>query len=143
MEEIDQNFYKEFSADLPEEIKSDFNYFVKVTSIIEPTDEEGYQGDIYLLVDNKVFSSSDKFTQFAKDCDFAYIIGEPTLGEGSGFDNIVLRLPNSGYVIRFPVAIVLSSNGINREEFTVTPDLLTESKNALDEAIELIRTKNE
>lgn len=142
MEMIDQNFFKEFSSDLPEEIKTDFKYYVKMTNIIEPVDEVGYRGDIYLLVDNRVFSSSDKFVQFAKDCNFAYIIGEPTLGEGSGFDNIVLRLPNSGYVIPFPVGMVLSSNGFNREEFTVEPDLLTEGKNALDEAIELIRIKN-
>lgn len=143
MEAIDKMKNEISLSNEPSNLLSDFKYYVKRTDVIEPVDHEGYQGDIYLLVDQSVFSSSDKFVQFAQDTEFAYIIGESTSGEGSGFDCVFLSLPNSGYVVCFPVAMVLSSDGTNREEVRVTPDLETEGSLALEEAIKLIKAKQE
>jgi len=143
MEVIDQSFYEELSSNIPEEIKIDFRYYLKSTTVIDPIDEEGYRGDIYLLVDHNVFSSAEQFVQFVRDTKLAYIIGEATSGESAGFDSLVLRLPNSGYVIRFPGVMVLSSSGINTNEVIINPDLFGDSKMALEEAIELIKINNE
>ncbi len=143
MEVIDEAFIKELSLGVPEEIRTDFRYYVKDTMLINPTDEEGYRGDIYLLVDRHVSSSSQSFVQFMRDTNLAYIIGEPTAGEGSGFGSLLLRLPNSGYVIQFPGVMVLNSEGVNIEEVLFTPDLLVDSKLALEKAKELIKNKNE
>lgn len=143
MEVIDETFIKKFSLGVPEEIKTDFRYYMKDTLLINPIDNEGYRGDIYLLVDRYVSSSSHSFVQFMSDTDLAYIIGEPTAGEGNGFDTLLLRLPNSGYVIRFPGVMVLNSDGANIEEAIVNPDLLVDTNRALDQAIELIKINNE
>lgn len=139
MEVVDKDFCENLSPNIPEEIKTDFSYYVKNTQIIDPIDDEGYRGDIYLLVDHNVISSSERFVQFVRDTKLAYIIGEATSGESSGFDSLVLRLPNSGYVIRFPGAMVLSSSGINIDEAIVNPDCIVDSKMALEKAIELIK----
>jgi C-terminal processing protease CtpA/Prc len=139
MEVIDEAFIEELSSNVPEEIKTDFRYYIKDTLLINPTDEEGFRGDIYLLVDRHVISSSQSFVQFMRDTDLAYIIGEPTAGEGSGFDSHLLRLPNSGYVIQFPGVMVLKLDGANIEEAIVNPDLLVDAKMALEKAIELIK----
>lgn len=143
MEVIDEAFINELSLGVPEEIKTNFRYYVKDTLLINPTDEDGYRGDIYLLVDRHVISSSQSLVQFMRDTDLAYIIGEPTAGEGSGFGSLLLRLPNSGYVIQFPGVMVLNLDGANIEEAIVNPDLLVDGKMALDKAIELIRINNE
>lgn len=143
MEVIDEAFIKSLSSDTPKEIKTDFNYYVKNTLIIEPMDDEGYQGDIYLLVDSSVSSSAKRFVQFMRDNALAYIIGEPTSGKSSGFDSLLLRLPNSGYVIQFPGVMSLSLSGVCTEEGAFMPDLLVESKMALEKAKELIRINNE
>jgi len=116
---------------------------VKDTLLINPTDEEGYRGDIYLLVDRHVISSSQSFVQFIRDTNLAHIIGEPTAGEGSGFGSLLLRLPNSGYVIQFPGVMVLNSDGVNIEEVIFNPDLLVDSNMALEKAKELIKINNE
>lgn len=138
MEVIDEAFIKSLSSDTPEEIKTDFNYYVKNTLIIEPMDDEGYQGDIYLLVDSGISSSAKRFVQFMRDNALAYIIGEPTSGKSSGFDSLLLRLPNSGYVIQFPGVMTLSLSGISTEEGDFMPDLIVESKMALEKAKEVI-----
>ncbi len=143
MEVIDEKFINELSSRVPEEIKTDFRYYMTDTMLINPMDDEGYRGDIYLLVDRYVSSSSQSFVQFMSDTELAYIIGEPTAGEGSGFDPLLLRLPNSGYVIRFPGVMVLNSEGANIEEAIVNPDLLVDTKMALEKAIEIIKINNE
>ncbi len=139
MEVIDEEFISEISLRVPEEIKTEFRYYVKNTLLINPNDDEGYHGDIYLLVDRHVSSSSQSFMQFMSDTNLAYIIGEQTAGEGSGFGSLLLGLPNSGYVIQFPGAMVLNSDGANIEESIVKPDLLVDGKMALEKAIELIK----
>jgi len=143
LEVIDQAFYEELSPNIPEEIKTDFRYYLKSTTVIDPIDEDGYRGDIYLLVDHNVISSAEQFVQFVRDTKLAYIIGEPTSGESAGFDSLILKLPNSGYVIRFPGVMVLSARGINTNEVIVNPDLLVDSKMALEETMELIKINNE
>lgn len=140
---IDDVFCEELSANIPEEVKSNFRFYFTNTTIIEPMNEAGYQGDIYLLVDHNVFSSAEQFVQFVRDTELAYIIGEPTSGESAGFDSLFLNLPNSGYVVRFPGTMVLSSNGTNTNEVIADPDLVVDSKMALEEAMTLIKNKNE
>lgn len=143
MQVIDEAFIQELSSNPPEEIKTDFKYYVKNTLHIDPIDDKGYRGDIYLLVDSHVASSSESFVQFMRDTELAYIIGEPTSGESSGFDSLLLKLPNSGFVFQFPGAMVLNSDGENTEEVIVSPDVLVDSKMALEKAKEYIKINNE
>lgn len=141
MEIIDHSFTEDVSGNIPDEIMADFKYYFKDSYLIEPNENGGYDGDIYLLVDRYNYSSADIFVQFAKETGFAYIIGEPTSGEGTQMDSILLSLPNSGYVIQFPNVMLLNSKGENPVETLVEPNLIVGSREALDTAIELINSK--
>lgn len=140
---IDDDFLTNLSGNVPDEIRTEFDYYYERRKTIEPVAEEGYSGDIYLLVDRYVASSSEDFLQFVRDTNMALIIGEFTSGETSGFDSLLLRLPNSGYVIQFPGAMLLNSTGMNVQETKVAPDIHVEGSEALKKAKELIERRYE
>lgn len=142
MQVIDESFLNKLSVNAPSELKTDFRYYVEDTLVISPKDDSGYSGDIYLLVDGNVYSSAESLVQFIRDTKLATIIGEPTSGERTGFGSLLMRLPNSGYAIQFPSAMLLNSNGINTKEVIIEPDVLVESKMALDKAKEIISSNN-
>lgn len=110
----------------PPEIETYLNFY-KVNKIeIEPKTEINFQGRIYLLVDEEVSSSSEKFAAFAKDTGFATLVGEKT-GGGMVFDEVPMyNLPYGGFLIRYSREMAMNSDGtINMEEKT-TPHIIVE-----------------
>ncbi|EIW6613995.1 S41 family peptidase [Clostridium perfringens] len=114
-------------VNLPVEVKEDFKYYSKNTMEISPSEDSiKFKGNIYLLVDKLVYSSSEAFASFAKQTGFATLIGERTGGDGIGSDPLLHMLPNSGYVFRFSKDMGTTTDGTSSEEFKTEPDYLIE-----------------
>jgi len=112
--------------DLPEEIKTDFNFYKYNSIEITPEDSIGFGGKIYLLVDEKVFSAAEKFAAFSKDTGFATLVGETT-GGGMTFDEIPMAYtPYGGYIIVYSRELVLNSDGTINMETGTTPHILVD-----------------
>lgn len=108
------------SIRLTPEIMNNFDKYNEATTTILPKQSIAYKGKIYLLVNDQIFSSSEKFSVFAKETRWATLIGEKTGGDGIGTDPVVLKLPNSGFLVWFPLVMGLTSDGsINEEEKTI------------------------
>lgn len=103
------------------EILDKFSGFVKSQKIIKSNNSK-FKGKIYLLVDKSVYSSSESFSIFCKDTNFATIIGTTTGGDGGGSDPVLFALPNSGLIVRMSSNMFLTRNGKCDEEFKTTPD---------------------
>ena len=126
---------------IPKEIYSNTILFQVTTDTIKPSKNSvNYTGKIYLLVDNKVFSSAETFAVFCKQTNFAKVVGTQTAGDGIGTDPVVYTLPNSGLIVRFTAEMGLNSDGSANEETKTIPDIITNSKN-LTEIIKLINRK--
>lgn len=116
------NLNKEILDTFPPEAKNDFkyhNFFKKVN----PKKPVGFKGKIYLLVDKKVYSSSEAFASFCKATKWATLVGERTGGDGIGIDPILMALPNSNYIIRFSGEMGLNPDGSANEEKQTEPDI--------------------
>lgn len=113
------------------------------TAIPKGTDK---QYAVYLLVDNKVFSTAQAFTSLCKSNNFATIVGEKTLGEGYGMTPFLLNL-NTEYSLNlsFPIEAPINEKGIIDYEnyYSTKPDIECKSENALDVTFELISQKKE
>lgn len=114
---------KEQLPNTPPELQSTFRYYVKSESTIHPKDSVEFKGKIYLLVDKGVYSSSEMFASFAKSTGFAILVGEKTGGDGIGHDPLLYSLPESGYVVRFPLDMGLTADGSCNEENKTVPDV--------------------
>ncbi|HII4499264.1 TPA: S41 family peptidase [Clostridium perfringens] len=114
-------------VNLPVEVKEDFKYYSKNTMEISPSEDSiKFKGNIYMLVDKLVYSSSEAFASFAKQTGFATLIGERTGGDGIGSDPLLHMLPNSGYIFRFSKDMGTTADGTSSEEFKTEPDYLIE-----------------
>lgn len=127
------NLPKELLENAPKEIMTDFSEFMESTVVIESDNSSKFKGNIYLLVDDTVYSSSESFSIFCKDSGFATLIGEKTGGDGGGIDPILFDLENSGLIIRMASDMYLTGQGICNEEFKTKPDY---------EVSDVTRTKN-
>ena len=123
---------KENLMNLPEEVKNSFKYYSKQEEIIKPKDSIDFKGKIFLLVDRWVYSSSEMFATFCKSTGFAILVGEKTGGDGIGSDPALCTLPNSGYIVRFPKEMGLTSDGSCNEEFKTEPDFKVPAERNFD-----------
>lgn len=118
---------KEIINNGPDEITNAFKYFIKNTTSIMPKDSINFEGNIYLLVDNVVYSSSESFSIFCKENKIATVIGETTGGDGGGYDPVLFNLKNSGLIVRIAGDMYLTDSGICNEEFKTIPDYIIEN----------------
>ena len=123
--------YEEISTDcfecLPPELYTDNYQILNFSFSFEPKGENSYNGDIYLLTDNVVYSSAESFAHFCKQTGFATIIGTPTGGDGMMVCPLYYVLPNSKLVIQMSSALGLCKCGKANEEARTQPDILYES----------------
>ncbi len=118
---------KENLPNLPPNLKQNFKYYSKSVKYYKPKYSVGFKGEIYLLIDEDVYSSADAFAVFAKDTGFATLVGKTTQGDGIGFDPILCLLPNSGYIFRFPDQMGLTADGTCNCEYKTVPDIEVEA----------------
>lgn len=116
------NLNKEIVDTFPPEVKNDFKYH-NFFKIVKPQNKVGFKGKIYLLVDKRVYSSSEAFASFCKATKWATLVGERTGGDGIGIDPMLMELPNSHYLIRFSGIMGLSPDGSVNEEKQTEPDI--------------------
>jgi hypothetical protein len=116
------------NLDLPPEALSDsYRDPVRSTVMLEPDpDSVDYTGKVFLLVDDGVYSSAENFAAFCKGSGWATLVGSPTGGDGLGWEAAVCRLPNSGLVFKFPMAMGLNPDMTANEETHTAPDVLVE-----------------
>ena len=89
--------------DHAEDLK-DFAFYIKDTITINPDEskrDNGYEGKIFLLVDEDVFSAAEGFAYFVKNTEFATIVGIKTGGDGITLGVINLVFLNSGLVFTY------------------------------------------
>lgn len=127
IEPID-NLPKEVKKNAPIEVSQKFTgYSSFVERGIQPYESINFDGNIYLLVDEFVYSSAESFAIFCKDSKLATIIGETTKGDGGGYDPLIFNLKNSGLLVRMSSDMYLTKDGICNEEFKTTPDYIIEN----------------
>ena len=135
------------ARNLPPELQSAaYRDPIRLTYAIGPSpDSISFEGPIYLLVDDVVYSSAESFALHCKTTGWATIVGGFTGGDGGGTGPLPLVLPNSGLTLRFPAAMALGPSGKADEEEHVIPDVLVEpsipeflaSVEALQESVHL------
>lgn len=127
----------------PPELYKDFKYYLQMIMEAYPSSNRvGFNGQIFLLVDEKVFSSSEGFARFAKDTKWATLVGRKTGGDGIGFEIIPISLPKSGLFIYFPYAMGLNPDGTSNKEAKTEPDILIgPNEDALERIITLIKNR--
>lgn len=123
----------------PEVYTEDFTDLYWEEETIEPQHQFNFDGKIYLLTSDSVYSAAESFAYACKQTHFAELYGTYTGGDGIGIDPIVFVLPNSKLVIRIPQVMGIKANGEADEETFVLPDYKFESEygdyNALIELI--------
>lgn len=124
--------------DHAEDLK-DFAYYIKDTISINPDEtkrDNGYEGPIFLLVDEGVFSAAEGFASFIKNTEFATIVGSQTGGDGITLGVINSVLPNSGLVFTYTNTLGYDPTGQINEENPTKPDIETTSYRQSIETIE-------
>lgn len=133
------NFLKTapFSKQIKKFLK-DFDYYNNEDLIVDPKkDSINFQGNIYLLVNQDVYSSAEMLASFCKETGLAKLVGSKTAGDGIGSDPMQIDLPNTGYVLRFSKNMGLTGSGSINELDQTTPDIKSETgqfeENLIDE----------
>ncbi|MGM0640316.1 MAG: S41 family peptidase [Thermotogota bacterium] len=125
----------------PEQLLTvDYMAPMKFKTGVSPEDSLNYEGNIFLLVDNGVYSSTEAFASFAKNTNFATLVGEKTGGDGIGLNPIFFKLPNTNLVLRTPSILGLNPDGTVNLIAGTEPDIKVDSEKALEKTIELINT---
>jgi len=103
-------------------------HFVKSRLAVKPSAYRSpFQGRIWLLVDDSVYSASESLSVFAQQTGFATLVGFQTGGDGIGAtDPILVSLPNSGILITYTMLYGLNPDGSSNEEVGTTPDVFTQ-----------------
>ena len=123
----------------PPELESDFAYGTKSTLRINPVNSVGFKGEIYLLVDGGVASAAEGFAAFAAASGWATVVGRPTGGDGMSIDPILLALPNSGLLVRFPIVLALNPDGSANAEAGTTPHIIVPAnEDSLQKVLDII-----
>lgn len=108
-------------------ILKNFDFYCSGTLPVYPADDSiNYQGKIYLLVDERVYSSAEAFASFCKESGLATLVGTRTGGDGIGFDPLIFDLPNTGYAIRYSANMGVTESGSINERDQTTPDIEVE-----------------
>lgn len=100
---------------------------IQLPDVIMPKNPVGFGGRIFLLVDERVYSSTETFAAFAKTTGWATLVGTVTGGDGIGFDPMVFTLPNSELNIRMAESMGLNPDGTANEETKTVPDVLVDT----------------
>ncbi len=113
----------EVCSGLPDELYDGSFYLRKYPCEVAASDPIAFRGKIYLLVDRKVFSSAGGWADFCKQTGWATVVGETTGVQGIGRDPIVISLPESGLLLRYPYCNGINADGTFNGEVGVRPDI--------------------
>lgn len=114
------------NSNYPQELKTDFKFYIEGYTEVQPNNSVGFKGKIYLLVDDNVFSSCEGFAVFSKASAWATLVGTTTGGDGVGISPVFVNLPNSSLILRFSCEMGLNPDGTANEETHTPPDVYSE-----------------
>lgn len=149
VESVDETLISKF-PNINKDVLENFKYYTKNVNVVEPKDSINFNGRVYLLVNHKVYSSSESFASFCKATKFATIIGEKTGGDGLGITPAMDVLPNSGILFCYPIVMGVDFQGRCNDEYKTQPDInIKEASrgegfqmdNCIDEVIKLEEKK--
>jgi hypothetical protein len=130
---------------LPDFANESYDYEKRFTHYVEVNTKYSasanpYQGKIWILIDESVYSSSENFAIFCKDTGFATLVGQSTGGDGGMSSNpLLFSLPNSGIVGRFSFLYRINSDGSSNEMDGTIPDfIVSEDQDSLEYCIKMI-----
>ena len=86
-------------------------------------DDYKFNGKLYLLIDEDVYSSAQIAAHFFRDNDLGTIIGEKTGGDGIGTTPAMVKLPNTKYILRFSHELGLRETESMEESTYTIPDI--------------------
>ncbi len=86
-------------------------------------DDYKFNGNIYLLIDEDVYSSGQIAAHFFRDNNLGTIIGEKTGGDGIGTTPAMVKLPNTKYILRFSHELGLRETESIEESTYTIPDI--------------------
>lgn len=130
---------------LNEEDLSDLDIFLSDHYMVEPLAEEKMlQGKLWILVGERVFSSSEYAAMFSKATGFATLVGNTTGGDGIGVDPIPIVLPNSGLIVRYSPIYGVTPDGASSQEYGTDPDIFSaEGESALETCLRVINEQDQ
>ena len=86
-------------------------------------DDYKFNGNLYLLIDEDVYSSGQRAAHFFSDNKLGTIIGEKTGGDGIGTTPAMVKLPNTKYILRFSHELGLRETKSMEESIYTIPDI--------------------
>ncbi len=102
-----------------------------------------WDGQMWVLVDDRVASAADNFVRFCKKTGFATVVGTRTGGLGGGSAPEMAMLPNTGLIFRYEVICAFNDDGTYNQITGTLPDIDSgTSSNALDACLKAIRSGN-
>lgn len=114
---------------LPDEL-FDGSYYVHEAHLkVKPENPVAFEGEIFLLVDGGVFSSSGIWADFCKRTGWATLVGRTTATQGMGSDPGIVCLPESGILVRYPIDSGINADGSFNGETGIRPDVRIPGKN--------------
>lgn len=82
-----------------------------------------FDGKIFLLTNEVVYSASEYLAVFCKQTGFATLVGTKTGGDGVGIEPIYIRLPNSGLLLSYSLTHGLNDDGSSNGLVGTEPDI--------------------
>ena len=124
---------------LKEEILSEFDAFSIQRNSISHSNV-GFEGNIWVLVDDGTYSAADQFAIFCKRTGFATLVGTETGGNGAGSTPYMFALPNSGLLVRYEAFYAFNDDGTCNAIVGTKPDIeAKEGQTALEACLEQIQ----
>lgn len=93
---------------------------------IEPVEESRVihtDAERWVLTDEYVYSAADGFAGFCKQSGWATLVGRRTRGDGGASAPVLVRLPESGLLMRFTLAASANEDGTLNTLSGTSPDL--------------------
>jgi len=116
----------------------EFTNLIIESTLFKPS-AQPYSGEIFVLVDEKVYSASENFVMFCKNSGFATLVGTQTNGDGGIADPLLISLPDSGLIVRFSMFYGVNPDGTGNEATGTTPDvLINKDEDVLEKCLSLL-----
>ncbi len=115
---------------LKNNIKKDGGFIEHSTKIKQPgSNDLRYEGPVYVVINNGVFSSANMMANAIEDFDLATIVGQPSGAVVNELGEILaVRLPNSGISCWIPSAMFIRANGDRSNPNPVLPCIWIEQE---------------
>jgi hypothetical protein len=117
-------------------------FFTNTVESVHPDESSiGFNGKLWLLVDEWGFSATDMLAAFSKNTGFATVVGSATSGGGTGITTPAwFALPHSGIVVAYEWCMGFNDDGTSNALRGPLPDIQSrEGETALETALRAIR----